>query len=339
MTMLLILITSLLWSSLSLASDIYIVKPGNTLSGITRKLFRGHPIYGPQGKMRFLIDLNKITRPNFLLPGQNILYSDTSNSPEPALEFPEAPADTSPQVVFENNVDESFSSAGPEVPQEISQFEQKYLAEAQIGIKNLKVEQRKALGRGNTSGTYNDLKLNLELKRSLYKFGLNFDTYVYDHKQNGIDNSVRMNSFDLYVAYRSLFFGLSREQLPLLRNNAGTLEVTRQNLYSALLGYRKQIELSESLAVRLVPSLSLPLSSSASNSSIKLDQTSGYGAHFKIDLLKEIYKKNHRKINLSWSNQADYESISYHAKWNVSKGKSHSTLTSFSSVIGAKADF
>lgn len=335
------IISTVLWSTLSFAQELYEVKRGDTLSGISKKVYPRQPIYGPDGKIQLLIRLNKIKRPNFIYPKQTLITKEKEETDSSAQVSSPAVSQEKPAVIEADNVPVE-TSAENQIPQTVPEkTSQKFIASVQVGFKNLNVDQSKALGRGKANGTYIDTKLNLELRLSKIMYGVNFDSYVFDHDDNGKDSSVRMNSYDLYLVSNSIIYSLASEQLPLFRNNGGTLELTRQTAYSASLGYLKLIRLTTKrpACFRLMPSISVPFYSTASRPGVTLENTKGYGAHLRIDFLQQFYKGNNYTANLSWTNQADYEKFSYDAKWEVSRGRNESTLASLSSTIGVRLDY
>ncbi|HXH31336.1 MAG TPA: hypothetical protein VNJ01_11030 [Bacteriovoracaceae bacterium] len=325
------LILGTVLASYGLAQDAYIVKRGDTFSQIVKRKFPSHKLYGPNGKINQVITQNlQIKNPNRIYPKQVINFIDAVSS---SVVIPLAKAES------RQSIPEEKKSELPSTNRRVSFLPglEEWNISGLMGAKYLSVSQTGALGSISFGALFlNDFKLNSEFIFENWSAWLQFDSYKFKYKSLRTGDSQQMYTLDFGIAHKWMMAGIGFEQNPLIRNNAGTIEMTRQSSMYLSLGAKKDIELPtrRPTAVRLKCWLHYPLSSATDNAQVKLSSVSGFGASGQVAIEREIFSKEIYSLHATWITDVGYQQLSQVVEWDNSEGKLDSTIINASSALG-----
>jgi hypothetical protein len=317
----------ILLASQVLASDMYVVKIGDSLSKLVSQHYPNEKIYGSRGGIAKLVTKNPhIKSPDRIYPGQKI---DIKTSFLVIQITPETVTETKPEAVVQNkpNNREVSREGGVE----------EWNISALYGAKYLSISQTGAMGKAEVGVMFlNDLKLNSEFRFDDWSFGFQLDSYKFTYETLTAGDSKQMYALNLFCSYKWILGGLNVEQNPLFRNDSGNIQMTKMTQIHLSLGAMKDIELPtrKPTVLKLRGWVNYPFSSSSENADIKLDSVKGFGVKGQLELNRQIIAREDYSLHATWLTQMGYQKLTQNVEWDVSKGETKSMIMDTSTSIG-----
>jgi hypothetical protein len=323
-----IVLTICLLTGVQAAQKTYIVKIGDVLSRIAKKTYPDEKIYGANGSLNKVIKYNPhLKTPHLIYPMQEIFLDDLKDdSLEETSQISESKIENE---MVTRSVSETHNVEG-------------WNLSALYGVKYLSVSQSGSLGNVDIGVLLlEDLKFNSEFSFEKWSFGFQFDSYKFKYKTVTEGDSEQIHSLNLYGAYDQFMGGLAAEQEPLFRTSNNRIELTKVTLLSLILGIKKDFDLptKKTTSINLKAWLSYPLSSSSSNTDVKINSIQGYSFNGQIELNRLIFAKDQYSFHATWLNHANIMRLSQNVDWDTSSGVSDSDFVNISTSIGALIRF
>lgn len=329
------LITVSFFTTQTFALDTYIVKYNDTLSQIVKQYYPNDHLYGVNGKLNEVLKKNPhIKNVNRIYPKQEIHLAPQQESSSNLVEV-----DVRDKIISEDQNDSikapkrKFSSALG-----IDQWNISML----FGAKYLSLSQSESLGKADVGALFiNDIKVNSEFIFEDWSLGFQVETYKFKYESLTRGDSKQMSSFNLYGSYKWLMTGINVEEMPLFRNNGGSVEMTKNSLLYFSVGAKKDIELPtrKPTAIKLKGWVSYPISSSSDKAGVELSSVSGFSVNGQAELSREIFAKPEYALYAVWQTGVGYRSLEQKVEWDVSKGKVKSETLDLSTNIGVLFKF
>ncbi len=232
-------------------------------------------------------------------------------------------------------------SAEPPVD-ELEQSNSRWGIGAFYGFKHLSLQQENTLGSAEVSVLLPSyFGLSSRFSYEDWEAWFLFDSYKLKYEAANASGEKQLSSLQLGGAWRIFWAGIRFEELPLFKNNGGSVDMTKQGFLFASVGTKHDWSLTTHTPtnIRLLTRMSYPLSLSTDNTAIKASSPGGFGAGGTIELRRQIYATRNRRLYLLWPVAVDYQSLSQNINWAPSQGKVDSQFISISTSLGIQFDF
>lgn len=253
------------------------------------------------------------------------------STPEPqavtAMEFPEKPAVEAPPPAPSTDLDNSNS---------------RWSVGAFYGFKGLQIQQKNTLGSAKVSVLLPSyFGINSRFIYKEWEAWFLFDSYKLKYEAASASGEKQLSSLQLGGAWRMFWGGIQMEELPLFKNNGGSVDMTKQSFLFASVGTKHnwKLETETPTSLRLLTRISYPLAVSTDNVTIEASRPSGFGAGGTLELRRQLYATPNRKLYLVWPISIDYLSLSQNINWSPSSGTVDSEFISTSTALGLQLDF
>ena len=360
---------SIFYSNLSFGNDIYHkVRFGDLISDIVEKEFPDEFIYGKEGRLKKVISLNpKIKNLNHIYPGQVIKLSDdnkiylkevspstevetktdcitqvSSTPPTVAIEGPKpaqvAILDPAPVLAAAPATPIIISSTPISSKDENSEMGISIL----LGSKYVSVTQTGAIGSAKLGMLYFDnLVIKSDFNFQEWVAWFQFNSYKFQFDSPAGHDEKKMSAFDLGASYHFISASFGSEQLPLFRNNAGIVQMTRENLIFLSVGIKKEFILlsKKYTTLKLSAFVRIPMSSLADNSQTEISSISGLGVKAQAELSRQIFSNSNYSLLINWISNIGQQNISQNVSWSTTSGNVKSVYTDSSTTLGLLLKF
>lgn len=310
------------------AQETYVVKKGDTLSQLVKRMFPHDSLYGSQGKLAEILSQNpQIKNPHLIFPGHKIILpipivKESVPAQEEVVLFTESPMVNRHVSFLEGTEDWNISLL--------------------YGAKYFSLNQSGALGNAQVGVMFfNDLNLNSEFRFEDWSFGFLIDSYKFTFESQTSSDSKQMSSLELFASYKWVDGGIGLEQSPLFRNNNGRVEMTKQSLAYMSLGGRRNLKLPtiKPTMLKFKASIRYPLATSSEDPQIELDSVSGLGVRGQVELNRQILEKETYSLHVTWLTDFGYQKISQKVQWDTSSGEVKSDIADASASLGLLFQF
>lgn len=225
---------------------------------------------------------------------------------------------------------------------ELEQSNSRWSIGAFYGFKHLSLQQENTLGSAKVSVLLpNYFGLTSRFSYNDWEAWFLFDSYKLKYEAANASGEKQLSSLHLGGAWRMFWAGIRVEELPLFKNNGGSVDMTKQAFVFASVGTKHDWSLTTHTPthLRLLTRLSYPLSLSTDNMAIEASSPGGFGLGGTVELRRQIYSTGNRQLYLVWPVSVDYQSLSQTINWAPSQGAVDSQLISISTSLGIQFDF
>lgn len=222
------------------------------------------------------------------------------------------------------------------------ELEKIFFLDLGYGARIFDIKQSGVLGSANVSvmtPNYFTFKTGFKINELTY-FG-DFGLSKFKMKSNSREASEDLMHSSFGLGYKRIFLGAGINQLPLFRNNAGSVEMVKISTTNVKIGYASEFNLKTQKETSISWEISggIPLSGSSNNSDVKIKKVSGYNAQAKVSFEREISKNKKRQISYFIRQDFEYSDFNINTDWSTSKGSLDYTGSSSSFQAGFKFDF
>lgn len=282
--------------SMAWSQTTYTVQQGDTLSGITKKVFR-KKIYGPDGKLQEVLKHNpQIKNPNVIYPSQVVNLKEEAAQP---IETPSSAQVDTPAQQTETS-EQTPAQASVE---EITSYEpwQRY-AYALYGGEYVSHDQSGSLGEADITGTsFYNFRAGYLAKKSDRSWMAELESARFFSKKA----SKQLLNLDVIGERKKYLFGIGFQQLPLFTIGTGTQHLESENYIYLNLGWG-----NDNWKALVRPAVD------------------GFGLAGRFEINRELFRRNDRVWSLNWQNDINY--------WSLSKDDVDTKSTSISSLLGLR---
>ena len=213
---------------------------------------------------------------------------------------------------------------------------------ALYGAKFMSVSQTGDFRKANFGSlTFNNIRIKSEFVLEDWAAWVLFDTYKFKSQTLPSSEEKQMASIDLGLAYKWMMGGVSLEQNPIFRSNAGRIDLAKLSQTSLFIGAKKNYTLPtlKPTTLNLMGAFHFPFSSQSDESEIKVSSFSGYGLRALAELNRQILLRDDYSLHATWQNELRYLSTSQTVKWDGVSGKIDSTYIGLSIGLGLLLKF
>lgn len=225
---------------------------------------------------------------------------------------------------------------------ELDQSNSRWGIGAFYGFKHLSLQQENTLGSAKVSVLLPSyFGLTSRFSYNDWEAWFLYDSYKLKYEAANTSGEKQLSSLQLGGGWKMFWAGIRVEELPLFKNNGGSVDMTKQAFVFASVGTKHDWSLTTHTPthLRLLTRLSYPLSLSTDNTAIEASSPGGFGAGGTIELRRQIYATRNRRLYLTWPVSVDYQSLSQNINWAPSQGAVDSQFISISTALGIQFDF
>ena len=313
-------------------SQEYTVRRGDVLSKIVSRFFPKTQLYGELGKLNQIVDMNsEIKDQHLIFPDQVIKLRIDTNTKKVDEKIPDV-------LSRDNQVDVKSAEilrapVKRNWPIDVSVlYGAKYISYSQLG----------AIGQASLNGVFSNYFLvNTEISSEKFKGQFTFETFSVNYKTSTslIDKS--LYNFDFGLTRQWIFASAGVEQLPIISDGSGVVNLTKQSLIYIGLGVRKEIEVSlvRPVFIELKSEIRYPFKSFIDNSQAETNAFTGYHLHGQARFKMKILSKYGYTLFANWINDLGYQQNSQNIHWGYLNGKVETNMSSASSALGVLLNF
>jgi hypothetical protein len=205
---------------------------------------------------------------------------------------------------------------------------------AHYGMKYVSYNQKKSLGKSDVNTVFlNYLQFNAEYAKNEWSTWGHINTYRVKYVSGNLSDSRQISTYELGGSYKSYLATLSLDELPLFKETTGPVEMSKMSLLNIGIGLRHQWQLEKSL-LAFKSSLKYPLSSSSSQSKVKISDPKGFKAKGQLQWQYPFYKTTSYELFADWQNDLSYQQLEQKVTWGNSSGKNQTSIIEATSSIG-----